>query len=98
MPRQGSNRLDIYVHGHDDTIDAKLDRLISQGEHIMAKVDELKAELVDINTSTNEIAADIDNLLGRLTGGLSDAEANEVKDQLTALKTQLQGIAAKHTA
>lgn len=63
----------------------------------MAKVDELKAELVAANEATNELASDMDDLLSRLEGGLSAEEATAVQAQITELKTKLQAVAAKHT-
>lgn len=63
----------------------------------MAKVDDLKAELVAINETTNEIASDIDDLMKRVSGGLSAAEADEVNAELVALRDRLTGVAALHT-
>lgn len=64
----------------------------------MAKVDELKAELVAANETTNEIAADVADLLTKLaTGGLTAAEADEVKAQITALNEKLKGVASQWT-
>ena len=64
----------------------------------MALVDDLRAELVSINETTNEIAADVADLVARLgSGGLSVAEAEEIKASLVALKERLQGVAATHT-
>ncbi len=58
---------------------------------------ELKAELVEANETTNEIAADLDDLLKRLEGGLSAVEAADVKTQIVALKEKLKGVASLHT-
>ena len=63
----------------------------------MSKLDELEAELQEANATTNEIAADIDDLLAQLAGGLSPADADAVKAKLVELKTSLQAVAAKHT-
>ncbi len=65
----------------------------------MAKVDDLKAELEAANAVTNEIASDVQDLLAKLTtpGGLSDAEADDVKAQIAALTERLRGVAASHT-
>jgi cell division protein FtsB len=67
------------------------------GRKTLAKVDELKAELVEANATTNEIATDVDDLVARLSGGLSEAEADDVKAELVALKGRLQAVAAVHT-
>ena len=95
-------RLDIYVHDGESNsvlsrIEAKVTEILKNLGVMMAKVDELKAELVEINSTTNEIASDIDDLIARLANGLTPAEAEEVKAELTALKSRLTGIAAVHT-
>lgn len=95
----------IEIVNHDNRLivlllelfNQKLDRILKQQERMMAKVDDLKAELVAANEVTNEIAADIADLVERTKGGLSEAEANEVATQLTALKDRLAGVAAVHT-
>ncbi len=76
----------------------KLDQILAQGRSIMAKQDELLAELVAANDATNEIASDLDALLARLDGGLSPAEADAVKAEISKLKDRLTGVAAKYTA
>lgn len=89
----------IDIHIHLNTVnEAKLDKILKLQEKLMSKADELKAELVEANNVTNELANDVDDLVKRIAeGGLSAAEADEVKTQLTALKTKLQGVAAVHT-
>jgi hypothetical protein len=90
--------MNIHVHIHnDDSVNRKLDYLIEGQRKIMAKVDELLLELAEANTTTNEIAADIADLIAKLDGGLSVAEADAVKAELVLLKTKLQGVAASHT-
>ena len=88
-------RIDIYLH-HVGA-DSKLDEILEKVNTIMAAVDDLRAELVEINTTTNELAVDVDDLLARLSGGLSAAEAEEVKTKLQELKAALQAVAVKHT-
>ena len=68
----------------------------------MAKIDEMKAELVEINTSTSamatamtEIESDVDDLVSRATGGVSAAEADAFVADLKSLKADL---VAKETA
>jgi hypothetical protein len=63
----------------------------------MAKVDELKAELVAANEATNEIASDLSDLMSRLDGGLSAPEAEEVKAQIVELTNKLKLVASAHT-
>ena len=61
----------------------------------MALVDELKAELVKANDATNNIAADIVRLNERLAAGtLTEAEATEIRNELSALAVRLEGVAA----
>ena len=63
----------------------------------MAKVDELEAELVEANKTTNEIADDVADLLNRLaSGGLTAEEADRVKAQIVALNDRLKGVASQH--
>jgi len=90
-------QLDIHIHNMPLS-DEKLDKIIHLQERLMAKADELKAELVAANEATNEIASDLDDLVKRVgDGSLSPAEAEEVKTQMTALKSRLQSVAAVHT-
>lgn len=99
-----SMKYDVNLNITDSRTVYLLETLLTQGqkilsrlERIMAKVDDLKAELVAANEVTNEIAADIADLVERTKGGLSPAEADEVGAQLTALKEKLAGVAAVHT-
>jgi len=91
--------MEIHVHVHQSSIlESKIDRILEQQGVMMAKVDELKAELVAANETTNEIANDVADLLTKLVeGGLSAAEADEVKAQIVALNERLKGVAAQHT-
>ena len=89
--------IDVHIHLHTVNED-KLDTIIENQEKLMSKADELKAELVEANEVTNELAADVDDLLKRMAeGGLSPTETEEVKAQLAALKEKLKGVAALHT-
>lgn len=66
---------------------------------IMASLAELETELVAANEATNEIAADLQDLINKLAaGGMTPAEEQSVLEQLAALRTKLQGVAATHTA
>jgi len=103
--KEKKDDMKIEVVNHDNRLivlllqifNDKLDRILKQQEKLIMTAAELKAELVVANEATNEIAADIDDLVARTKGGLSEAEATEVGSQLTALKTRLQGVAAVHT-
>lgn len=66
----------------------------------MSAFTDVKTELGVINTTTNEIATDIDELIAKLTqpGGMSEAEAAEVVTELRAVSTTLKGVASKYPA
>ena len=66
----------------------------------MAAFDDLKAELGVLNGTTNEIAADIDELIARLgqSGGLTEAQAQEIIADLRGHSETLKGVAAKYPA
>lgn len=99
----GDMKIDVNLNVTDNRNDFtllnhKLDRILNQQEKLMATAAELKAELVEANKTTDEIAADIADLVSKVgVGSLSPTETQEVMDQLTALKTKLQGVAAVHT-
>lgn len=66
----------------------------------MAAFDDLKAELGVINGTTNEIAADLDEVIAQLSNprGLTEAQAQEIVSDLKSTSTTLKGIAAKYPA
>lgn len=66
----------------------------------MAAFDDLKAELGVINGTTNEIAADLDEVIAKLNnpGGLTEAQAQEIVNDLRSTSTTLKGIATKYPA
>lgn len=99
ISKRSEVEIHIHIHHHQDTlVHNKLDKIIATQGVVVAKVDELKAELEAANVTTNEIAADVTDLLNRLVeGGLTPAEAEEVKQQIMALNARLQGVAAQHT-
>jgi chaperonin cofactor prefoldin len=74
---------------------------VALGELLMAKFDEMKAELAGINEATNEIATDVEALIAKLaeTVGkvLTEAEANEIITDLQATATKLRDTAAVYT-
>lgn len=78
-----------------------VEALIQRSEgRIMGYIDDIRSELTAINGVTNEIAADVQSLLDLVTGfknGMTQAEAEEVKQQLAALKARLLGVASQHT-
>jgi hypothetical protein len=56
--------------------------------------------LAAINTTTNEIASDIDELIAAIgkPGGLTEAEAETVVADLRGLSATLKDVAARHPA
>jgi methyl-accepting chemotaxis protein len=72
---------------------SKLNALLAQGKIIMAQNAELKAFLDSLNVYTNEIAADIDELLARVSAG--NTLSPEDLAALTAHSDTLKAIAAK---
>jgi len=67
-------------------------------KNIMAAFEDIKRELGVINGTTNEIAADIDELIAKLsqTGGVTEAQAQEIVTDLQGLSTTLKGVASKY--
>lgn len=64
----------------------------------MADVNTMRKDLEDANAVTNEIAADIQSLMDRLTTpGLSQEETEEIAGKLASLKVKLTGVAAAYT-
>lgn len=88
----------LLLRAFSSETEATLKILRKQGVRIMATVNELLVELAEANVTTNEIAADVDVLLSKLAdGGLSAAETEQVRTEIVALKSRLQGVAAKYT-
>jgi hypothetical protein len=65
------------------------------GVQIMAAVDDMRSELESINSSTNDIAADLDELIGRVSGGVSPSDAEAIVAELRAKSEALRGVASK---
>jgi hypothetical protein len=90
--------IDVNLHTISPNVEAKIDKILQQQGVMMAKVDDLKAELVAANQATDDIAVELDDLVKKLAaGGLTADETAEVTAQATALKAKLQGIASTHT-
>lgn len=82
---------------NDRQTQAILKRLAEMDKKIMSAFTDVKEELGIINGTTNEIAADIDELIaGSIKPGMTEAEAAEVVADLRGLSTTLKGVAAKH--
>jgi thiamine biosynthesis lipoprotein ApbE len=88
----------VHIHNHSTALEVKIDRILHLQERIMSVVDDLKQELVAINAATNEIASDVTALLAKVTdGGVSAADAAELKTSLVAIRERLTGVAAQYT-
>lgn len=59
----------------------------------MSVVDDLKATLGEINATTDEIAADVTELISKLP---DEPGLQEVKAGLTAVSERLKGVAAQY--
>lgn len=92
-------KLEVHVHvHHSTTLDTKVDKILSNQEKMMAAIDILRTELQEVNATTNELATDVDDLIGKVgEGSLSAAEATEVTTKLQEIKAALQNVASKHT-
>jgi len=90
--------MELHIHIHNPDVEVKIDKVIKKLETIVNKVDELKAELTAANEVTNEIAVDVQDLLNKLVvGGLTAAEADEVKAQIVTLTARLRAVASQHS-
>jgi len=95
---------DLYLSLDSRSADGKLDQILARQlvhthllESLMAKADEMLADLQEANATTTEIADDLDALLAKqAAGGLSPEEATAVDDQIKALGVKLRGVAAKY--
>ena len=92
----------IYLHRDDENEDkviSMLEEIKSQGRSLMASAAEMKAELVKANETTNEIQADVAEILAKLAaGGMTEAEEAQALSDLKALNDRLTGVAAQYTA
>ena len=90
----------IHIHDHRDEklLSKMFDILIkinNQNNQIMSVADDLKALATQAKTSLDNIKADIAKLAGGIPeGGLSAAEAQELKAQLTDLAGEAADIDA----
>ena len=58
----------------------------------MAKLDDIKTLIGQLNTATNEIASDLQALRDRINGGLSPAEADAVIADLNPIVARLTAL------
>jgi methyl-accepting chemotaxis protein len=81
-------------------IERLLQQAITQGVTLMAKVDDIRAKLTEVNTATNtlgdnlaNIAADIERIKGAVVGGVTEDDADAVLADLENLRVAVQGAA-----
>jgi hypothetical protein len=107
------HQVDLHVHGDRDSailqeIRQGMGVLLKQGRIQMGKLEDLRAELVEINAATSrqaaastEIATDVDALLARPVGEpLTDediAHLRAIKEAATGQAAFLEAVAAKYT-
>jgi len=90
----GPNTLAHLVAG-DPTTQHKLDVILHNQEKIMATLKTFQDLLTAINDVTNQIAANIQKLLDKITaGGMSAAEEDTVAQQLQGQVDALKAVAA----
>lgn len=96
----------IDIH-HSPSLDAKIEDILDRLDHItslieivsrfqrriMASQEELLQELGEINAVTDELANDVEQLIQNQD---DPARSEEIKTQLTALKSKLQNIAVQY--
>ena|SRR5258707_10141398 len=98
--------LHVYVHHSFDGGPGGVDRalteilthvheLLARTGRIMADVNSMKAKLDEIDTATNNIAADIRTLQGQIGTGMSQADVDAVQARLDSTATALEAIAAE---
>jgi hypothetical protein len=92
----GSGPIEIHHVIHDETMRAHVDDILArlaalqvQGDKLMSASTEILQVISDMNNATNQLAAEVEALRGRVTGGMSDAEAAEIKAQMVALRDRL---------
>ena len=84
----------VFIVAKLENIETKLYEI---ERNIMPVLDDIKRELGVINGTTNEIAADIDELITKISGGgLTEAEAQSIVTDLQGLSTTLKGVAEKY--
>jgi dihydroxyacetone kinase-like predicted kinase len=99
---QVKHTIDLHVHDARPESSAILQAILTgvatlqkQGKVTMAKIDDMRAALTAANETTNEIAADVAELVQKAQDGtLTDADIAGAQ----ALVARLQGVAAAYTA
>lgn len=87
--------IDLNVH-NDTEVMTLLRQILGQGAKIMAKVDDLLAILVRVDTATTNIAADITAIKGQIGTGMSDADVARVQTALESAAARLEALDAEN--
>lgn len=80
----------------DSEIIDLLKKITNQNTNMAKKIDEINAQLDEINDATNNIAADLDRLAGQTEGGLTPEEAESVTSRLRDSATALRAVANRN--
>jgi hypothetical protein len=90
-----------YLHNDDDERIARIETLL---ERLMAVTQEVRDVLQRVDATTNTIAAGtanvaqrIDALAARVVGGISDADAQDIKAQLMQSADRLEAVSTTLT-
>lgn len=87
--------MNVSYHFHFNDNSREL-RAIKKGiKKIMSTLEEMEVILGEINESTDEIAADLDDLIATVTGGLTGDEAAKVVTGLRDVQERLRGTASE---
>lgn len=100
MPKGENIDININVNSLEQTeVLDWLKKIHKQGVLLMASAAEMKAALEEANSTTNEIAADIDELINKQGSGvLTPEEATEVQAKMVELSTRLKLVANVYTS
>lgn len=79
-----------------DAMEAQLVLLHTRQEALMTLGEDLKAELVKANETTNEIASDLDTVIAKLAES-TDPAVQEALADLKVFNARLLNVAAKYT-
>jgi hypothetical protein len=94
-PKELTVNLTVTHQASSDTL-ALLRQVLHQGEHLMAKVDDLLAILARVDTATTNIAADIQVIKSQINTGMTDADVQRVQDALEAAAGRLEALDAEN--
>lgn len=95
---QGAHQLLTTLVALRTRVDAFAAAVAAVRTDLMDKLNQILADLVAANETTNELAADVDALIDKLNAlGTEDPRIAEIAAQAAALQTKLRGVADKYT-